>query len=130
MTDTNNDQKSANELKSNRIKLWNSVFENMFPEDQVFPNFQFSALDIDFELYNGQFYCKTNILQAGDSFDDRLIIQQRQKHGEIQAIDTIKFDEKTILASMEIKNFNRAVKKIDTRKVTKLVEFLQGIPCF
>ena len=87
-------------------------------------------MGMDFELYKGVFYCKIQKLNPGSSFDDRIISQQRIKHGDIKAVDTIKCDDKVVIASMEIKNFNRAVKKIDTRRVTKLVEFLQGIPCF
>ena len=85
---------------------------------------------MDFELYEGMFYCKVNTIHPGGSFDDKIIFQQRKQSGGINASDTMKCEDQVVLATMDIRNFHRAVKKIETRRTTKLVDFFYGIPCF
>lgn len=89
---------------------------------------QFTVDGSTYEWTNGVYYRKVNEKYDGDSFGQDALLQQDDKAARNATIKTM--DDVVHFAVMTQANFKSSLQKLESKKLTKKIEFLQNIPCF
>ena len=89
------------------------------------PVHQFSVNGSTFEWIDGQYFKKINEIKDGGCFGQDALINELPRNATIKTMDdTVHL---TTLSKAEFKN---SLEKIEQKRINKIIEFLQNIPCF
>lgn len=85
----------------------------------------FRINDKNYELHNGMYYQQISELKQGLAFGELALLSEDSKRNA-----TVKCITGTIFATLDRRNFDRSLKKIEARHTNKIITFLTSIPCF
>lgn len=89
--------------------------EIYFAKGQM-PNHSFGVDGKNFEFYNGVYYYQISELNQGQSFGELALLSSDSKRAA-----TVKCQTQVIFATLDKRNFERSLNKIEARKNAKFI---------